>query len=550
MSHWRRGLGALALVLLGVVLLAAPAGAHAVLVATDPAGGAQLTAAPTSVSVTFNEEVQAKDGDLRVYDADGTRVDRGGVERLDGGRTVRVAVRALDDGSYATSWRLVSADSHPVSGGVTWQVGDGPAAGGGLLDRVLSERNGSPTVVALGDVARGLLFASALVLVGGWAFLVLLWPEGERHRGTRRLLLGAAGLLAVSTALGLALHAADVAGKGMAETVSPSALGDVLGTDFGIASVVRFLVAVLVVALTWPGRAVRLRSNAAQTAAAVLAAVLLLTITVSGHARSGRWLAVSPGLDLVHLAAAATWLGGLAVLLVGVLPGEVAAARRLARRFSSVAFWSVVVLVLTGSAQTLRQVHPLGDITRTDFGQLLLVKLAAVAVLVGLAAYSRSVVRAPWEQEDDPDGEEGRRALRQGVGAEAFLAALVLAATSLLVVANPSTASVGRPFSASRTVDKVVVDADVTPGLAGRNTMHLYVTAVGATLTTEVAVTAEAELPSAGVGPIQLDVVPSGRNHWTAEGAQFPAKGTWTLRVKVRVGEFDETIVPFEVPIR
>jgi copper transport protein len=288
-----------------------------------------------------------------------------------------------------------------------------------------------------------------------------------------------------------------------------------------------------------------------QVGLAVTALALVLSVTLAGHARSGRWLVVASLADLVHVLAAAAWLGGLLLLLVAALPTSTPAeARTIAGRFSPLAFGAVVALLVSGLVQSFRQLQPLSSVTETEYGQLLLVKLAAFVVLVGLAAYSRTVTRSIWQHDGDPEGSEGRRLLRQGIGAEQAVAVLVLAVTAILATANPGTASVAEPFSGSRTQGRVVVDAVVTPARTGRNTMHLYVTALDAGLTGEVDTTASAQLAAQGIAPIQIPLTRSDNHHWTSETAQFPAKGTWELVVRVRVGEFDETVLRFQVTIR
>jgi len=116
---------------LGVIALAlacpAAAKAHALLEDTSPARGAQLERAPERVSFRFSEPVEAAFGSVRVYDGDGERVDRGSAEHA-GGRGDAIAVDLRDglgDGTYTATYRVISADSHPVRGGFVFTVGRG-----------------------------------------------------------------------------------------------------------------------------------------------------------------------------------------------------------------------------------------------------------------------------------------------------------------------------------------------------------------------------------------------------------------------------------------
>jgi len=106
--------------LAGLLLWAAPAGAHAVLVGSDPADGSRLTAAPAKVTLRFDEPVGLDLGYLRVVDGSGNRVDAGAAQHPNGdGTAVSVSLKAgLGDSSYLASYRVTSADSHPIAGSI------------------------------------------------------------------------------------------------------------------------------------------------------------------------------------------------------------------------------------------------------------------------------------------------------------------------------------------------------------------------------------------------------------------------------------------------
>ncbi|MDT4919823.1 MAG: copper transport protein, partial [Pseudonocardiales bacterium] len=148
------------------VLLAGPASAHATLVGSDPTDGARLQAVPHSVTLVFNEAVSLADiGYVHVTDQDGNRVDSGDTYHP-AGDSSRVAedVRAgLGDGSYTLSYRVISADSHPIAGSVAFVVGDGPLVrtdvnSGGAVDAVTGDAF---------DAARWISYAGLVLLSGG-----------------------------------------------------------------------------------------------------------------------------------------------------------------------------------------------------------------------------------------------------------------------------------------------------------------------------------------------------------------------------------------------
>src|ERR1039457_2695766 len=99
-----------------VVLLAPPAFAHAVLLQTTPGEGAVLTTPPKTVSLTYDEQVSVDPGSIRVYDTNGNRVDTGSIAKASAD-VVSVGVHPhLANGAYVVTWRVISADTHPVQG--------------------------------------------------------------------------------------------------------------------------------------------------------------------------------------------------------------------------------------------------------------------------------------------------------------------------------------------------------------------------------------------------------------------------------------------------
>jgi copper transport protein len=128
--RWVRRFGPVALAVVAGVLLAlagaGPAAAHAELLSTDPVDGAVLADAPAEIVLTFNEPVVVRDGAVRLFTGAGRDVDAR--PRAVDTRVVIGLPDRLPDGTYVLSWRVVSADSHPVAGGFSFSVG-APDAG-------------------------------------------------------------------------------------------------------------------------------------------------------------------------------------------------------------------------------------------------------------------------------------------------------------------------------------------------------------------------------------------------------------------------------------
>jgi copper transport protein len=91
----------------------------------------------------------------------------------------------------------------------------------------------------------------------------------------------------------------------------------------------------------------------------------------------------------------------------------------------------------------------------------------------------------------------------------------------------------------------------VDPARVGSNQVHLYLfdARTGAQFAGAQEVTLSAALPEQDIGPLPLDLRPSGPGHYIAPGAALGVSGDWTLLVTVRVSAFDQYEEEFEVPI-
>ena len=125
MGHIARRLLLTALVLLAVQTLGTGvAGAHASVLVTSPADNTAVAPAPATATVTFTERVTIGVGGLTVRNTTGLRVDSGPSKVDDIGTTVSVGLQtALPDGTYVATYRVLSADGHPVSGSFLFGIG-------------------------------------------------------------------------------------------------------------------------------------------------------------------------------------------------------------------------------------------------------------------------------------------------------------------------------------------------------------------------------------------------------------------------------------------
>ena len=424
-----------ALCTLGVVGTATPAAAHAALTGSTPGEGKVVDSAPRQVVLTFSEGVAMSDGAIRVLDPHGKRADKGTVQDVGKGGSVRRAAplkSGLPDGTYTVAWQAVSADSHPVAGAFTFSIGKPSKTTASVPGQ--SAEAGGGTVGVLYDIGRYAAYAGFVLLVGGAAFVLLCWPRAARSRAVQRLTVAGWTTLAASTLVMLLLRNPYTGSGKLADAFDLAGLKAVVETKPGAALVSRLLLlaaAALFVSVLFGAYAKQREDEDPKgtrdlrfglvLGGTVVAAGLGATWAMAEHASTGIQTALAMPVDVLHLLAVALWLGGLAALLVTLRRGP-RPSRAAVDRFSRTAMICVTVLAATGLYQSWRQVGSWNALGSTSYGQLLIVKIGLVALLVSVGwisrRWTRRLARGPETagQEDREEGEEGeeRFAVRAG----------------------------------------------------------------------------------------------------------------------------------------
>ncbi len=378
-------------------VLAAPASAHAVLEGANPAPQANLSASPGSVTLEFSEKVDVRADGIQVLDQQGSTIRTGRPTHPSGqSKVVRASLPKLGKGLYTVAWRAVSEDSHPIQGAFTfgYRADASGKAARSLTANVSAGEKGDRTVGVLFGVMRfGVFVGLALLLGAGW-FAAYLWPEGRQAVRVRQLLIGSLVLTGVSTAVGFLLQGPYTSGKGLGDVFSSDQISSVWDTRFGKVWMLRL--ALLIVAALLLRMMARHRGPLPGWwfgAAGVAGLALAATPGLAGHASTGRWTLVALPADMFHVLGMAVWLGGLVTLAIARTDDH--AYARVAERFSGLALGAVVVLVVTGTFQSIRQLQPISALWDANYGRILIAKLVAFAIVLLIAAWSRRLVHGP-----------------------------------------------------------------------------------------------------------------------------------------------------------
>lgn len=530
--------------LLAVLASASPASAHAVLVGTSPGMGSVVARAPEQVVLTFTEGVDPIAGKVRVIAPDGTREDTDAA-RASGVQLIIPLKRSGARGTYLVTFRVLSADSHPVAGSFTYSVG--APSPGGPPSTDAPDPEASPVIRAVFPVFRWMGYAGLLLLVGAVLVLAVLWPQRLDRAAPIRTIWVGAGLVAAATVGELLLQVPYVAGGGIAD-IRGTDVRAVLASSYGTAHLVRL--GVLGAALVLVRPIVRGKGwGADRVLLAVLGTIGVATWSVSGHPSASPVPMVTVLADMVHVASMSVWLGGLAILIAFLLPransSELSAIVPVWSRWAS---YAVAALVLTGVAQALVEVGTIDGLLDTTYGRIVIAKLALVALVIAVASLSRRLVE-PIANRDAGAG--GR--LRRMVIAEAAVAVAVLGVTSVLVQVTPARTAAQSEVPAVQ--DAVMQDrlftltVDMQPSIVGPNQIHLYATTPDGKPADVLEWKVRAAMPDAGIEPIDAQVLRLTPDHATAT-INLPTAGRWTFMFTLRVSEIDQSTVTADFEVR
>jgi len=543
-----------------LLLPAAPAHAHAVLVRADPSDGAVLALAPSAVRLAFNEPVAAIGPGLRVFAADGTRVDlarppeRADVDTADLTVLAVALPDDLPDGGYVVAWRVRSADGHAVAGTLRFTVGDAPPVADDVA-AALAATDAPASLRALDRTVRGAVLVGLLLAAGTAVAGLAAARTPAQRRDTARVTARAAAATLLLVPAQLWLQGAVRAGGTGWTAVSGALTG---GAELPAAAV-RAVGLVLLVALagTWLTGA-RLRRGRALLIICA-AALALLPLAAEGHQRTGATgagaagtsttatlRALLPGLDAVHVSAGALWIGAVVLLALAVSrrTDRAADVEALAVRVGRVALASLGVVAAAGLAQAAVLIDSPASLITTAYGTALVAKVVLVAGAVAAAGAARRRARRAG----------GWQGARRALHAEVALLGAAVIVTGALVTLPPPVDADATLFTTSAPIgDGLVLDVGVDSGRPGRTELHLYViehVAEGAALTgRDLDVRATLTSVEGGIGPFRITPLLVEPGHWFAALEPLPS-GDWTLEVTVGIDRFTERTTTLTVPLR
>lgn len=430
--------------LVAFLLPSAQALGHAVLVSSVPDSGQRLTTPPTALSLTFSETITLLAGsNVDVVDEQGRSVAaaEAKLNASDAKVITQPLKSGLADGSYTVQFRILSADSHTITGQYVFGLGSAP-----LQQAVVAKRGGPGETSPWSVAARLVEFICLGGLLGVLAFRWLVWravlqrvaPGTDTARATTwaaKNFWSVFGALAMVTLWAegylLITKSASALGQSVwATIVAPSGIDQVLrDTRFGDWWQVRVMLLFAVFAIaSWEflaeptadkerGETATPKARSARSGkerppaylgrpipTLLMGAALIVciaSVSIQGHASTAPLRTLQVTADAVHLTAVSIWIPGIALLAWALyrLPrvagdqGRVLTARVLAR-FSLVATVAVGAVLATGTIRSVGELSAISQLWETGYGRSIALKITLLAPIGFLALRNRRVIAA------------------------------------------------------------------------------------------------------------------------------------------------------------
>ena len=518
--------GILLVVLLASLMQAVPAWAHASLLGSEPPDGAVLADPPATLRLTFNEPVTPLV--MRLIGPNGEPVTP--TVKAEN-TTVTITPPPLRHGSHVLSWRVISADGHPVGGSILFSIGaPSESSAAGNLDT-------DPAVDAAIWGARLAIYLGLFVGIGGVAFIALIADKrplpGRTEWWIWAVLVG--GLIA--SALSLGLQGLDALAPPLTQISRPDIWMNGLATSYGSTAVIAAVAMLLGLA------AMRATPRPLILLCALGALVGVgSALAASGHASTAEPQLVSRPAVFLHGICIAFWVGSL-VPLVSIVRDPQRGHGEL-KVFSRWIPVPLAILIATGAYLVWIQLDRPDALWTTSYGEVLSGKLLGVLALLGLGAANRYVL-VPQLQARRPGA---AHPLAASIAIEFVLALAILGTVALWRFTPPPRSLIAAEASSIHFHGgQAMAQIDVEP-----------VRARGADVSIEVLdgefrplaaqeVTILLSNSAAGIEPVRRAATNAGGSNWHIRDLRIPVGGRWSLRVDILINDFEKITLEDQV---
>ncbi|TKC18845.1 copper resistance CopC/CopD family protein [Robertmurraya kyonggiensis] len=480
--------------------------AHATLEKANPAPDSQLDAAPKEIVLQFNERLEKELYSIKVFDENGDSISKKETKISKDQKSISQSLSELPDGLYTISYKVISADGHPVDGSYVVSIGEGNILDTSALD-LHTEENNSGFFNTMNSIIR-ILYYTALLLTTGWLLWGTFHSLGSRET-YRKWFVSLQISLIISTILMGAMQFTELLDSWSIKGILSILTGTSLGISLTVSVLLTILGFVLLFRFNWLDR--------------FWVLLLLVAKSISGHAMAFEPPIVTILLDIVHLLAAAIWAGGLFYILV-FWRKKREEIRAFLPTFSNFALASLLILIITGTASTLIFLPKMTYLLYTTWGKMLLVKMAFVLLVVVIGGVLRYRLKKKQEH------------LGTWLKVDFSMMVLILVIVGIMTHLNPLPQN--KPLEWHDQKDNIEFTFSITPNAPGTNHFMIFAKSYEEGVKIKRVNLYLSSIDNPELAPIEVPFTDGSM----LDGNYLPFPGKWSAELRILDSEDNEVV--------
>ncbi len=530
------------------------AAAHPFTEETIPSLTTNAPVGTTEIIVFFSEPVDINFSELRVLDNNGNQIDNKDTNYYEGELSLIVTTPPLEDGVYTATIKVLSkVDGHLVPDAFLFAVGNV------IVDPSMLGVENSPELVFLPEAgARFPGIVGQTIVLGVVIASLFIW--GTQNKQSIKEELGKIenihhGKFMSLTGIGLSLvfvsNILMITVQSIRLEVSPI---DAIQTDFGMIWILRMIITVILLGIWFGLDKRKTLSKKNQIPMLIAMLVLISTSSLIGHgAASGKIPALV--LDYIHNLVSGIWIGGMIYFVFTLLPtfSQLKESKRekmsllMIPRFSIAFIIAVGIVIITGPTLLWLLESDIGLITESVYGQLIILKIAIAAVMIGLGGFLQFKIQKNAEKNFSIGKISVHKKLKKSLKIDVMLGIILLGVVALLTNGTLPAGEIQRvdaqeivyDFKTIEFTENTKFDINISPFSSGTNTILVKVSDFeGNPLTDSNQLKVKVSNPSRNISPIEVSMESVKQNEGRATEFQgeitFGFSGEWLMEIEAQ----------------
>jgi len=497
------------------------AAAHPFTEKTIPSLASNAPIGTTDVIVYFSEPVDINFSEIKVFDSNGNQIDNKDTSYHEGELSLIVTTIPLDNGVYTASVKVLSkVDGHLVPSAFLFGVGD-------VIIKDHSPPSVESEIVFLPEAgARFPGILGQTIVLGAVIASLIIWGTQNKQLIKEELdkveIFHHAKFMSI-TGIGLMLVFISDVLMIIIQTIrlETSPL-DVIQTYFGTIWLVRMIITIILLGIWFGMDRKKILSKKNHIPMLVASLILISTSSLIGHGAASEQLGALV-LDYIHNLVAAVWIGGIIYFVFILLPtfSQLKETNRekmslvTIPRFSIAFIISVGIVIITGPTLMWFLESDVGLITESVFGQLIILKIAIAAIMIGLGGFFQFKVQKNAEKNYSSGKILVHKKLTRSLKIDAVLGIILLGVVALLTngtlpagqIQQVDAQEIVYGFKTIEFTENTKFDIDISPFSSGANIILVKVSDFeGNPLYDSNQIKVKISNPSKNISPIEIPI--------------------------------------------